>query len=477
MIVPFFTLASLVVLIPAFAMLDSVGMIGAASAILAATLMVISIALPVASLARFAGMLRPVFILVLAVPALWMLLQITPMPADVLVNPIWASASAALNQRLSDTITVDVGATLLSLAHYCAVVAAALVTTAIALDRQRAMQILYILTAIMARAAARQIALAPALFDRQSLDGNAPAQFSVIAVVGILLSCGTAIQAIDQLQRTGRSRRSRGWAIFALSGAVLSLFICASAIAVHANPTVVIAALLGAGMLFAVFAIRQWLLGPWGAAGRAAAAAIGVFGVFAAIPVDTNVDRAIAFSTQNHQRSSACYRTLRRPDPVRERSLRSYRSIRKLASGRIRASDSGGGDHDRDGPGILLLLDHCRSVRRLDAVQSIASPWPGRRRLGRGRGRVDVAADHGSHERGILNLGASLLAGVVCGLAFGQSLGRAAGGVMSFKPEQASEELDRPRRKGPSAPALSFDSKWPRVALALFGLVLTAQAA
>ena len=299
MIVPFFTLASLVVLIPAFAMLDSVGMIGAASAILAAALMVISIALPVASLARFAEMLRPVFILVLAAPALWMLLQITPMPADVLVNPIWASASAALNQRLSDTITVDVGATLLSLAHYCAVVAAALVTTAIALDRQRAMQILYILTAIMALAAARQIALALALFDRHSLDGNAPAQFSVIAVVGILLSCGTAIQAIDQLQRTGRSRRSRGWAIFALSGAVLSLFICASAIAVRANPAVAIAALLGAGMLFAVFAIRQWLLGPWGAAGLAAAAAIGVFGVFAAIPVDTNVDRAIAFSTQN----------------------------------------------------------------------------------------------------------------------------------------------------------------------------------
>jgi hypothetical protein len=45
-------------------------------------------------------------------------------------NPIWASSSSALNQRLAGTITVDIGATLLSLAQYCAVVAAALVTEA-----------------------------------------------------------------------------------------------------------------------------------------------------------------------------------------------------------------------------------------------------------------------------------------------------------------------------------------------------------
>ena len=74
------------------------------------------------------------------------------MPAGALVNPIWASAAAALNQRLAGTITVDVGATLLSLAQYCAVVAAALVTAAITLDRHRAAQVLYILMVIMALA-------------------------------------------------------------------------------------------------------------------------------------------------------------------------------------------------------------------------------------------------------------------------------------------------------------------------------------
>ena len=129
MIVPFITLASLVALIPAFVGLEGVWVIGAISAILTAALMITAIALPVASLTRLARLLRPVLILVLAAPALWMLLQVTPMPARALANPIWASAAAALNQQLAGAITVDIGATLLSLVQYCAVVAAALVTT------------------------------------------------------------------------------------------------------------------------------------------------------------------------------------------------------------------------------------------------------------------------------------------------------------------------------------------------------------
>jgi hypothetical protein len=157
MIVPFITLASLVALIPAFVMLEGAWVIGAVSAILATALMITAIALPVTSLTRLTRLLRPVLILVLAAPALWMLLQVCPMPARALANPIWASAAAALNQQLAGAITVDIGATLLSLVQYCAVVAAALVTAAVTLDRQRAKHILFILVVIATLVAARQI--------------------------------------------------------------------------------------------------------------------------------------------------------------------------------------------------------------------------------------------------------------------------------------------------------------------------------
>jgi hypothetical protein len=59
----------------------------------------------------------------------------------------------------------------------------------------------------------------------------------------------------------------------------------------------VFAALFGAGVLLAVFAIRRWLLGPWGAAGLAAAAAIGLLGAFTTIPVNKNAHLVTALST------------------------------------------------------------------------------------------------------------------------------------------------------------------------------------
>src|ERR1700730_5515262 len=196
MIVPFITLASLVALIPAFVLFEGVWVIGAVSVILAAALMITAIALPVASLTRLTRLLRPVLLLVLAAPALWMLLQLTPLPARALANPIWASAAAALNQQLAGAVTVDIGATLLSLTQYCAVVAAGLVTAAVALDRQRAKHILFILVAVATLVAARQIMLDAAWSDLPFL-GDGWAQASVVAIAGILLSCAAIIRSVD----------------------------------------------------------------------------------------------------------------------------------------------------------------------------------------------------------------------------------------------------------------------------------------
>jgi hypothetical protein len=113
--------------------------------------MIMAIALPVTRLGRFIRLLRPVLILVVAAPALWMLLQMIPMPVRALANPIWASASAALHQPLAGKIAVDVGATLLSLAQYLAVFAAALVTSRS--TGGAAAHILYVLLVIAGRCA------------------------------------------------------------------------------------------------------------------------------------------------------------------------------------------------------------------------------------------------------------------------------------------------------------------------------------
>jgi hypothetical protein len=78
---------------------------------------------------------------------------------------------------------------------------------------------------------------------------------------------------------------------------------------------------------------------------------------------------------------------------------------------------------------------------------------------------------------GILNFGASLMIGVLCGLTFAQSLSGAARDVISFELQDTLDEADDPRGNGRPAPSPTFDKTSPRVALALFGLLLITQAA
>src|SRR5262249_13444503 len=111
---------------------------------------------------------------------------------------------------------------------------------------------------------------------------------SVAVVLGVLLSCAMAIGAIDQFRHLGPPQRYRLGIVFRLLGAVLSLFVCLAAMFSRASSTIIIAGLLGVGVLSAVVAVRERFFGPWGRAGVAAAAAIVLFASFTVIPIKSN---------------------------------------------------------------------------------------------------------------------------------------------------------------------------------------------
>lgn len=179
-----------------------------------------------------------------------------PMPMGTLGNPIWATASTALNEPLGEMITVDTGATMLALAQYCAVLAAALVTAVITLDRNRAAQVLHLMLSITT--------IATAMWFGKETTGAAGPDGSTIAVLGVLLSCATAIRAIDQLRRHSRPGAIAQAPLPALSAAIIAMLICMAALLIRANAAAIVAALLGSGLLLSVFAIRRWFLGLWG---------------------------------------------------------------------------------------------------------------------------------------------------------------------------------------------------------------------
>ena len=75
-------------------------------------------------------------IMVAAVPALWVLLQVLPL--GVLAHPIWSSAGQALGHPVRGAISVDPGASVIALGQYLSMCVVVFLTAAVAIDRRRA---------------------------------------------------------------------------------------------------------------------------------------------------------------------------------------------------------------------------------------------------------------------------------------------------------------------------------------------------
>ena len=298
MIAAFIMLTSLIALMPALVMVDGILANGVVSAIVAIAILTVVLTLDTSELNRFSRLLGPTAFIVLFIPCLWMLLQVLPISIRSLANPVWVSAATALDQPFVGAISLDISATLLSLAHYCAILAAAFVTATVTLDKRCAESVLSLLTAIAALIAAELIGYDLGylrLPGYEHLGERADAM--VIAIIGFILSCATTIRTYEHLDRT-QHRKSRTVAIVAASASMAALVICLSAILISGDPALFLAALFGAGILIAVLAIRRWRFGPLGQAGIAALAAVAVFGFFAVAPANKDADPTLALSTQ-----------------------------------------------------------------------------------------------------------------------------------------------------------------------------------
>src|SRR6202163_2422549 len=119
MIAAFIILTSLIALLPALMMVDGIFANGVVSAIVAVAMVTVVLTLHTSDLNRFSRLLRPTTFIVLFVPCLWMLMQVLPIPTRALANPVWVSASTALDKPFVGAISLDISATLLSLARYC----------------------------------------------------------------------------------------------------------------------------------------------------------------------------------------------------------------------------------------------------------------------------------------------------------------------------------------------------------------------
>lgn len=478
MVVRLLMVAVFLAIVSAFAMPETLLTRAALSSVLATAMLGAAIFTSPPAIARFAQLLRPLLMLTLLAPAIWMALQLVPIPVRGLGNPIWAAASVALNEPLAERLTVDVRATMLAATQYSAVVALALLSAVVALDRQRAAQLLDALVLTTTFVCAYSIWRYIGGFDASSPNESAltATNGAVPAVLGLVLCAAIVVRTIDQIRRV---RKPSGFApapITKLSLALLAMLICLVAILVRSSSSIAIAALLGTGLLFTVFAIRKWFYRIWGMAGVLATAAVVFLASLTFVPMKKNTDLTIALSMQDH----AATERMLQDAGLAGSGAGAYAVLlpihRDMGTMALR-------ERPTAAAAIAIEMGRTFLVGLLIVVVLAAATLFSRSLL---RGYDYVYAAQGAAasvsiavlalvEDGILDLGASLLAAVLYGLAFAQSPPSTAGEITySGSPTAGTNDRDS---TGLTTHASASGSASTRLALGALAIVLVAQSA
>ena len=265
---------------------------GVIAGILAPALVIIARRLPPGETAFLVSVIRPPAI-VAAVLALWVIAQVIPL--GVLAHPIWKSAQTALGNPIVGTISVDPGASVVALGQYFSLSAVALLSAALAVDRQRAEWILFALTGAVTVIAL--IALFhDLLFPRVLPSALARAQAVDCAGIGTIIACAACIRTIERYEtRHSRPQRSLPALRLAFLAGGTTVFICGAALLVERRLEVLFATGYGLLALACMMIIRRFRLGLWLAVG-VVASALGVAAILAAAHLEKNASLALIFA-------------------------------------------------------------------------------------------------------------------------------------------------------------------------------------
>lgn len=263
---------------------------GLVAAFLAVVVLGIALGLRRGALARMSRILRPAMLSLLLLPCLHMLVQVLPIPGSYLSNPVWTSTAVALNLPIHGSVTIDVGATLVSFVGYSAVIAMTIAAATVASERRLAEGTLYSLTTIAGITACLQIASQWGYLGaggNHGFPGSTP-----IAVLGLVLACAAAIHGWDQWPRKRSRRELRRRPVVGLAIAATVLVLSTTTILFQSDIVIIFAAVFGVGAPLCIFLIRKWFFGAWEKAGVAAVAVMIFAGFLAFSPVYRTADQA-----------------------------------------------------------------------------------------------------------------------------------------------------------------------------------------
>lgn len=203
--------------------------------------------------------------LCLAFPALWMILQITPLPFPALVNPIWRMTTTALGEPVAGRVSISPDATLRSLVIYLAMLSLLVSTVVVARDRRRAETLFYALSTVTTFMSAM------VLISRfsglagltASTDGEA-STFAAAATLSILMNAATIIMMVGRNWGGGSAAQgSPTQLLIQLALVLVGLGVSLAALAGLASTGLTAAVALGLLCLIFVAATRYLEIGWW----------------------------------------------------------------------------------------------------------------------------------------------------------------------------------------------------------------------
>jgi hypothetical protein len=249
-------------IVPALVMLDGLVAQSLIAALGAAALAFVGITARAADV-NFAAHVTRGLKLAAAVPAIWMVIQILPIPISGMSHSIWINANEALNQRSWGHISIDIGTTVEALAFYLANISLIIVTVFAAKDRRRAELALLALTAITT------LTTIPLLIGKWGMIAGPAASemneiLGAISALGIILSLTSGVRAVERYEnRRGEPKRPAQNTQVALAVRGAGLLVCIVGLAASATLNVGLTVAFGAIAFGSVQAIRRVGLASW----------------------------------------------------------------------------------------------------------------------------------------------------------------------------------------------------------------------
>ena len=282
---------------PLFLIFDGPVAYGVVAAITAVLVAVVGLRMRPGEAGFLSSLIFPVAIGA-AIPALVIVIQLIPLSEVGLANPIWQSAGAALSRQILGSITVDPGATLISLARYISVVALAFVAAAVGIDRHRAYWLLCALTTASTFAALMVLATRLGGLKLLKIEDGAPltAAASDYAGLGVILAITTALSTLDRANAPSSSQDKSRSPRFLFVMCLVAVVMCSLAVFTSATKESYFALACGIATLVVATAMRRFRFDVWGYSAIISLVVIVGVAVLALRPDERMLDLTVAFA-------------------------------------------------------------------------------------------------------------------------------------------------------------------------------------